>query len=124
MAQAFATLTFVPDQGHEHNVRLRRRPGQKHNCVPVMSTRGEKVLCVMSFLSHTRCQVEILHNVEGEFANAGCRARLAQAVTMEGVMRFDTDHEYSMLWHEGELDSDKVPSHRLTMCGQCLTTFL
>ena len=73
-----------------------------------MSTRGEKVQRHMSPLSHTCYQVEILHNVEGEFANAGCRGKLAQALTMEGVMRFDTDHEHAMLWNEGELDSDKV----------------
>ena len=58
--------------------------------------------------------MEILHNVEGEFANAGCRGKLAQALTMEGVMRFDTDHEHAMLWNEGELDSDKVSTRCLT----------
>jgi len=79
----------------DHNYPRRKKKGEKHDLTSVTSTRGEKV--------------ESFHNPLGTYANGGCDPHLAQAVTIEGTVRFDMDHESKAQWNAEE-EQDGVPA--------------
>jgi len=62
------------DPDFDHNIPLKKRPGEKHRLHQQLSTRGEKV--------------EILHTVQGDFANGNKISTRAEALTLEGTVRF------------------------------------
>ena len=68
--------------------------GQRHDLDTFISTRGEKV--------------EIFHNNLAHYANGGCNPKLAQAVTLAGIIRFDMDHERTLQWQQDIVGDDKV----------------
>jgi hypothetical protein len=61
----------------DHNIEVRPKPNSKHNLPSFCSSRGGKV--------------EIFHNPANHFANLGCRAKLYQALQMEGTTRHNAD---------------------------------
>ena len=53
--------------------------------------------------------MEILHNQIGDFANSGMRPRGAQALTLEGLVRYQMNREQERLYHTNAEDTDTVP---------------
>ena len=77
---------------------MRKRPGEKHSLTKKQKTRGEKV--------------EIVHNQLGDFANAGMRGEGAQALTLEGLVRYLMDRQQERLWNSELSERDTVTHYR------------
>ena len=55
-------------------------------------------------------QVEILHGPLAHYANGGCHPKLAQLLTLDGIVRFTMDHDQRLQYHQGKVDTDEVCS--------------
>jgi hypothetical protein len=89
LRNAYLNINNIVDcPGIEHNIPLKKRPGEKHALHQQLSTRGEKV--------------EILHTVLGDFANGNMISTRAEGLTLEGVVRFLMKQEAKRLFHTEE----------------------
>ena len=53
-----------------------------------------------------------MHNPLGHYSNGGSNPYLAQAQTLEGIIRFDMDHEQTAAWNAELDDNDTVPHYK------------
>ena len=96
---ALAHIDDIVDPDLNLYIELRKKPRQKHDLQQLSCQRGEKV--------------EIFHAQQGDFSNGGCRARLAQAQTIEGAVMFTMDRQQEANYHSGTVSSPVVPNYRL-----------
>jgi len=97
VAEALQNIKYIIDL-QSHTVPVRKKPGEKHSLTQKKRSRGEKV--------------EIVHNVLGDFANGGMRPDGAQALTMEGLVRFLMDRQQECDYNAGLTDEHTVPHYR------------
>ena len=96
---ALAHIDDIVDPDLNLYIELRKKTRQKHDLQQLSCQRGEKV--------------EIFHAQQGDFSNGGCRARLAQAQTIEGAVMFTMDRQQEANYHSGTVSSPVVPNYRL-----------
>jgi hypothetical protein len=78
--------------------QLRKAAGSKHDVQQQKEDRGGKV--------------EVLHSSQGDFANGGCRPTFAQALTLEGTVRFSESRQQEVNYHNHQTDSSEVAHHK------------
>jgi hypothetical protein len=96
LAEEMGKVEFLPCDNAPVRT-LKKKPRQKHDCTEKRIDRGSKV--------------EILHVVQGDFANGGSRPAYAQALTLEGVVRYSADRKQESDYHDDIADSPSVFHH-------------
>jgi len=97
IAEVSTKIAYLPCPGARAK-KLRQRPGSKHNCAEQQMDRGEKV--------------ETLHAAQGDYGNGNCRPLFAQALALEGTVRYSNTRQQEADYHGHKTDDLCVQHHK------------